>query len=122
MSTPAATPDATPGTTPEKAPAPVPFDLLSLAQYGPQRNAQIVSDNPEARIVLFSLQAGQQVRGRGEPRVHLIALDGEGELWAGDLRVEAKVGTMLACNADEEHGARAGEGRFLVLGVITPRP
>ncbi len=105
-----------------EAPEPAPFDLLALAQYGPQRHAQVVSDNPEARIVLFSLQAGQQVRGRGEPRVHLIALEGEGTLWAGDVQVEAKAGTMLACNADEEHGARANDGRFLVLGVITPRP
>lgn len=102
--------------------APEPFDLLSLAQYGQQRNAQVVSDTPEARIVLFSLQAEQQVRGRGEPRVHLIALDGEGELWAGDVRLEAKAGSMLRCNPDEEHGARAGAGRFLVLGIITPRP
>lgn len=98
------------------------FDLPSLAQYGPQRGARVVADSPEARIVLFSLQDGQQVRGRGEPRVSLVAIEGEGELWAGDVRVAARAGTLLACRAGEEHGARAGSGRFLVLGVITPRP
>lgn len=113
------------GTPPESTPPEStagPLDLLALAQYGPQRHARILSDTPEARIVLFSLQAGQQVRGRGEPRVHLIALDGEGELWAGDVHVHAHAGTMVPCDTGEDHGARAGDGRFLVLGIITPRP
>ncbi|HLR46428.1 MAG TPA: hypothetical protein VK092_04655 [Deinococcales bacterium] len=97
-------------------------DLLALAQYGEKRHTQVVSDSDEARLVLFSLQDGQQVRGRGEPRVHMLALEGEGELWAGEKTVPAAAGTMIACDADVEHGARAGAGRFLVLGIITPRP
>lgn len=98
------------------------FDLPSLACYGERRDARVVSDSPEARLVLFSLQDGQQVRGRGEPRVSLVAIEGEGELWAGEVKVAARAGTLLACSANEEHGARAGAGRFLVLGIITPRP
>ncbi|WP_421684969.1 hypothetical protein [Thermus thermophilus] len=34
----------------------------------------------------------------------------------------ATPGTLLACEPGEPHGAKAGEGRFLVLGIITPRP
>lgn len=102
--------------------SPVTSDLLALAQYGEKRHSQIISDSDEARLVLFSLQNGQQVRGHGEPRVHMLALEGEGELWAGDETVSAKAGTMIACDADVEHGARAGDGKFLVLGIITPRP
>ena len=97
-------------------------ELLELARYGDKRHAQVVSESPEAKLVLFSLQEGQQVRGRGEPRVHLLALEGEGELWAGETRVAARAGTLLPCEANEVHGARAGDGRFLVLGVITPAP
>lgn len=103
--------------------ATVNFDLKALAQYGDKRHSQIVTDSDEARLVLFSLQDGQQVRGRGEPRVHMLAIEGEGELWAGDEVVKATAGTMIACDADMEHGARAAEGsKFLVLGIITPRP
>lgn len=72
--------------------SPVTSDLLALAQYGEKRHSQIISDSDEARLVLFSLQNGQQVRGRGEPRVHMLALEGEGELWAGDETVSAKAG------------------------------
>ena len=97
-------------------------DLFALAQYGERRGTRILSDTAEARLVLFSLQAGQKVSGRGEPRVHLLALDGEGELWAGDERVPATAGTLIACDAGTPHGAQAGDGRFLVLGIITPGP
>ncbi|MEX2501894.1 MAG: hypothetical protein WD336_05930 [Trueperaceae bacterium] len=97
-------------------------DLTALASHGERRNAIIVSDKREARLVLFSLQEGQQVSGRGEPRVHLLCLDGEGELWRGEHRVRAKAGTLLACDVGEAHGAQAGDGRFLVLGIITPGP
>lgn len=98
------------------------LDLRALAEYGEKRGTRILRDTPEVRLVLFSLQDGQRVSGRGEPRVHLICIDGEGELWAGETRVSAHAGTMLACGVGEPHGAQAHEGRFLVLGVITPRP
>jgi len=97
-------------------------DLLGLARYGERRGTRILSDTAEARLVLFSLQTGQKVSGRGEPRVHLLALDGAGELWAGDERVPAAAGTLIACDAGTPHGAQAGDGHFLVLGIITPRP
>ena len=97
-------------------------DLFALAQYGERRGTRILADAAEARLVLFSLKTGQKVSGRGEPRVHLLALDGEGELWAGDERVPATAGTLIACDAGTPHGAQAGDGRFLVLGIITPGP
>lgn len=97
-------------------------DLIRLAAFGERRGVQVISDTPEARLVLFSLQGGQKASGRGEPRVHLLALEGEGELWCGERRLAATAGTLLACEAGDAHGARAGEGPFLVLGIITPRP
>ena len=97
-------------------------DLRVLAKYGEHRGARILADYPEVRLVLFSLQDGQKVSGRGEPRVHLLAIDGEGELWGGDRSVGAHAGTMLACDTGEPHGASASDGRFLVLGIITPNP
>jgi quercetin dioxygenase-like cupin family protein len=97
-------------------------NLLEKARYGPARGVELLADHPEVRLVLFSLQQGQEVRGRGEPRVHLICLEGTGTLWAGSKEVAATPGTLLACGPGEPHGAKAGEGRFLVLGIITPRP
>jgi quercetin dioxygenase-like cupin family protein len=97
-------------------------NLLQLATYGDRRHAQTVVDTPEVKLVLFSLQAGQEVKGKGEPRVHLLALEGEGELWSTATVLPATAGTMLAADVGEAHGARAGDGRFLVLGIITPGP
>ncbi|GAB5602699.1 hypothetical protein FJNA_12240 [Thermus sp. FJN-A] len=98
------------------------MNLLAKARYGTVRGVELLADHPEVRLVLFSLQGGQEVRGKGEPRVHLLCLEGEGTLFAGGKEVAATPGTLLACEPGEAHGARAGAGRFLVLGIITPRP
>lgn len=98
------------------------MNLLEKARYGAVRGVELLADHPEVRLVLFSLQEGQEVRGKGEPRVHLLCLEGEGLLWAGSEEVAATPGTLLACEPGEPHWAKAGEGRFLVLGIITPRP
>jgi len=97
-------------------------NLLEKARYGERRGMELLADHPEVRLVLFSLQKGQEVRGQGEPRVHLLCLEGEGVLWAGQQEVWATPGALLSVLPGEAHGARAGEGRFLVLGIITPRP
>jgi quercetin dioxygenase-like cupin family protein len=98
------------------------MDLLQLASFGDRRHARTLVETPEVKLVLFSLQEGQEVKGKGEPRVHLLVLQGEGELWAGDTVVPAATGTLLAADVGEPHGARAGAGRFLVMGIITPAP
>lgn len=98
------------------------MNLLEKARYGAVRGVELLADHPEVRLVLFSLQEGQEVRGKGEPRVHLLCLEGTGTLWAGSQEVAATPGTLLACEPGEPHGAKAGEGWFLVLGIITPRP
>ena len=96
------------------------MNLLDLAQYGERRHTQVLSSTPEAKLVLFSLSQGQEVKGRGEPRVHMIALEGSGSLWAGENRVEARAGTVIHAEPGEAHGAVAADGNFLVLGIITP--
>ncbi|WP_018112069.1 AraC family ligand binding domain-containing protein [Thermus igniterrae] len=98
------------------------MNLLEQARYGNTRQVQLLADHPEVRLVLFSLQQGQEVQGQGEPRVHLLCLQGQGVLWAGDREVRATPGTLLAAEPGEAHGAKAGERSFLVLGIITPRP
>lgn len=40
----------------------------------------------------------------------------------GEEVVAATAGTMIACDADMEHGACAGSDKFLVLCNIAPRP
>lgn len=98
------------------------MNLLDMAEFGDKRHVQVVSRSPEAKLVLFSLRNGQQAQGRGEPRVHLLAVAGEGELWAGDVRVPARPGTILESDTGVHHGMQAGDGDFLVLGIITPAP
>ncbi|HEX7004603.1 MAG TPA: hypothetical protein VF168_10500 [Trueperaceae bacterium] len=96
------------------------MNLLDQAQYGDRRHTRILSSSAEAKLVLFSLANGQEVKGRGEPRVHMIALEGRGSLWAGENRIDAKAGTMIQAEPGEAHGAAAADGNFLVLGIITP--
>jgi len=54
--------------------------------------------------------------------VHLLCLEGEGILWAGKRVLPTTPGTLLPAEPGEAHGAKAKEGAFLVLGIITPRP
>ena len=98
------------------------MNLLENARFGTVRGVEVLADYPEVRLVLFSLQNGQEVRGKGEPRVHLLCLEGEGTLFAGEREVLARPGTLLDASPGEPHGARADQGRFLVLGIITPHP
>ncbi|MEZ0348300.1 MAG: AraC family ligand binding domain-containing protein [Thermus sp.] len=98
------------------------MNLLDKARYGVVRGVELLADHPEVRLVLFSLRSGQEVKGVGEPRVHLLCLEGEGILWAGEKEVHATPGVLLAAAPGEPHGARAGQGQFLVLGIVTPRP
>ncbi|WP_243028208.1 AraC family ligand binding domain-containing protein [Thermus albus] len=98
------------------------MNLIQKAHYGEIRGVELLADHPEVRLVLFSLQKGQEVRGKGEPRVHLLCLEGQGTLWAGERTFPATPGTLVAAEPGEAHGARAGEETFLVLGIITPRP
>ncbi len=98
------------------------MNLIQKARYSQVRGVELLADHPEVRLVLFSLQKGQEVRGQGEPRVHLLCLEGEGTLWAGEQAIPATPGTLLAVEPREAHGAKAGEGTLLVLGIITPRP
>lgn len=98
------------------------MNLQRKARYGEVPGVELLADHPEVRLVLFSLQQGQEVRGKGEPRVHLFCLEGEGILWAGERSIPATPGTLLAAEPGEAHGAKAGKGTFLVLGIITPRP
>lgn len=41
------------------------MNLLERARYGEIRGVEVLADHPEVRLVLFSLQKGQEVRGRG---------------------------------------------------------
>lgn len=98
------------------------MNLPDLACFGDRRHSQVISSSPEAKLVLFSLRDGQEVKGRGEPRVHMVALSGSGQLWSDSERMTAQAGTLLAVGPGEQHGAVAGDGEFLVLGIITPTP
>lgn len=39
------------------------MNLLEKARYGEVRGVELLADHPEVRLVLFSLQQGQEVRG-----------------------------------------------------------
>jgi len=90
----------------------------------PERPATaIISDSPDARLVVFRLAPGQVVAPhRSTSSVLLTVLEGSGTL-SGEAEERAcAAGDVVAYAPDELHGMRADGGELLLLATITPRP
>ena len=90
----------------------------------PERPATaIISDTPDARLVVFRLAPGQVVAPhRSTSSVLLTVLEGSGTL-SGEQEERACVaGDVMAYPPNELHGMRADGGELLLLATITPRP
>lgn len=90
----------------------------------PERPATaIISDTPDARLVVFRLAPGQVVAPhRSTSSVLLTVLEGRGTL-SGEAEERAcAAGDVVAYAPNELHGMRADGGELLLLATITPRP
>jgi quercetin dioxygenase-like cupin family protein len=83
----------------------------------------VVHDSPDARLVVFRIEPGQQVAPHTSPSTVLLSvLSGSGIVSdAGDERTVGP-GALITFAPDEVHGMRALDERFCVLAVIAPRP
>jgi quercetin dioxygenase-like cupin family protein len=97
--------------------------LEELEEYSEEHPvAKLIFDSEAARVVLFCLNAGQEVPVHvSTSEVIMLVVKGKGSLIAGDQEVEAGPGTMVACAREEPHGMRAEE-KMLILATIAPRP
>lgn len=100
-----------------------PVDINSLKEFqkeGPRR--QILFDSEKMRVVLFCLEAGQEIPAHTTTsELLMLALEGKGSFLVGGDVHPVKGGSAVACKSQEPHGMKAEE-RLVVLAVIAPRP
>jgi quercetin dioxygenase-like cupin family protein len=74
------------------------------------------------RVVVFGLQAGQEIPPHTAPsRVALHIVEGKGAFVTGSGERTARTGTFVVTEPDEPHGFKAEE-KTVLLAVIAPRP
>lgn len=99
------------------------LNLFEEADFSPARPiSKLLVDSAEARAVLFSIKAGQEIPAHVSPsRVFMLCAQGAGSFLKGEETVPVKAGTLVACDPYEPHGMRATED-MLVFAVIAPCP
>ena len=83
----------------------------------------VVHDSPDARLVAFRIEPGQQVAPHtSASTVILSVIAGSGLVSGPEGERPAGPGDVVAYAPDERHGMRALDERFVVLATIAPRP
>lgn len=97
--------------------------IAAKARFSPARPiTQLLHDSPNARLVIFGLEAGQEVHPHVSPsEVYMHVVEGQGDVLVGEVRHPATAGDLFVCGPNVPHGFRA-ETRMIVLATITPRP
>ncbi|MGH7669998.1 MAG: cupin domain-containing protein [Gemmatimonadaceae bacterium] len=104
------------------------YDPAQIAEDAPPPRADrpamaIVHDVPDARLVVFRLEPGQQVAPHASSStVILSVLAGSGLVSGVEGERSVRPGDVVAYAPDERHGMRALEHRLVVLATIAPRP
>ncbi len=98
-------------------------NLLALVEFSADRpRVQLVHDSENLRLVLFCLQAGQEVPPHtSASEVLLQALRGDGRCSVGEAETPLSEGGLIACPPNQPHGLKA-DTDLVVLAVIAPRP
>ena len=98
-------------------------DALKEAQFSRDRPVtRMLHDSPEMRVVVFGLEAGQEVPPHSVPvRVLMHVLQGKGVFLTGKGEESAYTGAFAVTEPNEPHGLKAVE-RTVMLAVIAPRP
>ncbi len=99
------------------------FSVAAKARFLPSRPVtQLLHDSPNARLVIFGLEAGQEIDAHVSPsEVYMHVIEGQGDVLVGETRHPASAGDLFICAPNVSHGFRA-ETRMIVLATITPRP
>ena len=102
--------------------------LASLATQAVSANptrpaTMVVHDSPDARVVLFRIEKGQEVPSHTSPStVLLTVISGSGVVSGADGDREVTVGDLVSYAPAEPHGMRAPTERLVLAAVIAPRP
>ena len=97
------------------------WDLNTLA-VEPHHPAILHSKRGEARSVLISLPAGEQLQEHQvHERAYVVVVDGEIEIAAGDGTISGGAGLLAVFDPHERHEVRARSNARLLL-VLAPWP
>lgn len=98
------------------------FGLSGAGKFSGERvNTELVHDSDDARIVIFYLDAGQQVEQHvSTSSVSVLVLKGSGK-WIGSQEKDYTQGDLCCYEPQEPHGFTAKE-RSILLAFITPSP
>lgn len=90
----------------------------------PERPATAtVHDAPDARLVVFRIEPGQQVPPHTNRSLVILSVqEGSGVVSGADGDRTVHAGDVVVYEPNEPHGMRALEERFIVLATIAPRP
>ena len=93
------------------------------ATRGARPRTAVEHDSPDARLVLFRFDPGQEVPPHvSSSSVLLTILEGEGVVSGADGDREVSRGEVVCFEPNELHGMRSQAQAFVVLATITPRP
>jgi quercetin dioxygenase-like cupin family protein len=98
------------------------FKVKGIEKFSSKRvNTELVFDSDNARIVLFYLDAGQEIEPHVSPSsVSIVVLKGAGK-WTGSEEKDFSEGDLCCYKPDEPHGFTAKE-QSVLLAFITPSP
>jgi quercetin dioxygenase-like cupin family protein len=97
------------------------WDLNTLA-VEPHHPAILHSKRGEARSIVISLPAGEELQEHEvHERAHVVVVEGEVEIAAGDTTVSGGPGLMAVFDPHERHEVRARADARLLL-VLAPWP
>lgn len=83
----------------------------------------IVHDGPDARLVVFRLEAGQAVAPHMSTSTVILSIAaGSGMVSGATGELSVRAGDVVTFDANEPHGMRALSNPMVVLAVIAPRP
>jgi quercetin dioxygenase-like cupin family protein len=83
----------------------------------------IVHDAPGGRVVVFRIEAGQQVAPHtSRSTVILSIVAGSGVVSGNDGERTVRAGDLIAYEPNERHGMRAVDEPLVLLAIIAPRP
>lgn len=99
------------------------IDLRSRTHFSPTKpQKDLVADSPEARMVLFCLEPGQEIPPHtSTSTVSLTVVEGEGVLQGIGEGTPLRAGTFVAYAPEELHGWKA-TSRLVILATIAPAP
>ena len=99
------------------------LDLKKMIKFYPDKiGREMLSDKPEMRVALMSLEPGQELKPHKAPmRLLMYCVEGKGTFTVGEEEIEADVKTCILCDPMTPHGFRADKGsRLVVMAVVTP--